>query len=93
MKRKIALYSLYGNGEYPKLVTDWVENDKDYTRLVEPVEVTFTERDHAEVVLEQIDALKIKRDGVRAEMGAKIAVIDEDIQKLMAIEHSTIDKT
>ena len=92
MKMKLALYSLYGKNVYAKECSDWIEGDNDYTRLTEPQDITFIERDHAEVVLEQVDVLKKRREEVRAEMGAKIAEIENDIQKLMAIEHSTTDE-
>jgi len=92
MKMTIALYSLYGSGEIPKEVTDYKENDPDYVRLTEPQEITFIEREHADVVLEKVDGLKIRREELRAEMGAKIALVDDQIQKLMAIEQSTTDE-
>ena len=86
MKRTLALYSLYGKNVHVQEYTDWIEGDNDYTRLTEPQDIIFIERDHAEVVLEQVDVLKKKREKVRAELGVKIAKIDDDIQKLMAIE-------
>ena len=92
MKITIALYSLYGTGEHPKEVDDWIEEDRDYVRLTEPQEVTFIDRNHADVVLEHVDALKHKRDQVRAELTEKVAKIDEKIQKLMAIEQSTTEE-
>ena len=91
MKVRMAIYSLYGSGEYPKLC-ERVENDKDYTRLTEPQEVTFIERDHTEIVLEQVDALKKKKKEIQAEMATRIAVVDDEIQKLMAIEYSATDE-
>ena len=93
MKRTIAIYQLYGSGEVFHQVDEYTEADKDYTRLTEPQEITFIERDHAKVVKDEVDRLKEKREKIRAELGAKIAQVEDDIQKLMAIEHSTTDET
>ena len=81
----IALYSLYGSGEHLKTVNDWVEEDEDYTRLTEPLEVTFTYLPDEVVVPGKIESLQAKADRVRANMMEQIASIEEEISKLRAI--------
>lgn len=86
MKRTIALYALYGKGEHVCESDDYRDSDKDWTRLTEPQEVTFVERDQVEVVTEKVAALQEKKTKLQAELGAKIAIVEDEIQKLMAIE-------
>ena len=93
MKQVIALYSLYGKGVHVREVNEWVDEDKDWTRLTEPQEVTFIERNHADVVLEQVEGLNEKKEKLQADVAAKVAAIEENIQRLMAIEYSPTDET
>ena len=65
----------------------------DWTRLTEPQEVTCIERNHADVVLEQVAGLKEKKEKLQADVAAKVAAIEENIQRLMAIEYSPTDET
>ena len=88
MKKTIAVYALYGKGEHACEFEDYRNEDKDWTILTEPQEVTFIERDHADVVLDKVGALEAKKTRLQAELGAKIAKVDDDIQKLMAIEYT-----
>ena len=74
-------------------MNEWVDEDKDWTRLTEPQEVTFIERDHADVVLEQVAGLKEKKEKIQADAAGKVAAIEENIQRLMAIEYSPTDET
>lgn len=92
MKITIAMYSLYNSTPSPQIVRDYIEDDPDYVRTTELQEITFIEREHADIVLEKVDALKGRQETLRAELGAKIAMYDREIQKLMAIEHSTTDE-
>lgn len=81
----IALYSLFGHGEHLKVVSEYVEEDEDYVRLTEPLEVQFVYLPDEVVVPEKINSLKIKIEDIRTRMTADIAAIEEQISKLQAI--------
>ena len=93
MKKTTAVYALNGHGEHIMECYDYLSEDKDWTILTEPQEVTFIERDHADVVLDKVDALKAKKTKLQADANRKIAVVDDEIQKLMAIEYSATDES
>ena len=87
MKKKLAIYALYGSGEHMKEVFDHIEEDKDYTRLTEAVEVEFTEREQAEVVKDKIEYYEGKKERVRLETNVELERIDEAIKQLLVIEY------
>ena len=58
MKKTIAVYALYGKGEHVCESDEYRNDDKDWTILTEPQEITFIERDHADIVLDKVDALE-----------------------------------
>jgi hypothetical protein len=84
-RHEIALYSLYGRGEHMKMVTVFTEDDEDYTRLTEPLEVQFAYLPDEVVVPGKIDSLQAQANRVRADMTRQLADIDEEINKLRAI--------
>ena len=92
MKKVVAVYALYGKCEHVCEAHEYRNDDKDWTMLTEPQEITFIERDHVDVVLDKVGALEAKKTKLQAELGAKIAKVEDDIQKLMAIEYSATDE-
>ena len=80
---RIALYETADNsGRYKHLgkVTDYMEDDKDYIRVSDIVEVDFNMISDAVIIPQKVNALKAKK----VIMGEKI---DKEISKLLAITH------
>lgn len=87
LKRSIAIYALYGGGQHIKEAHDFIENDKDYTRLTEIVDVEFVERSQVDVVAEKIEFFKKKKERAIAEHHVEVLEIEEAIKNLLVIEH------
>jgi hypothetical protein len=64
---------------YPRALADWVQ--------VGTAEITVTFMDHAQIVGGQIEALKEAKKKLQAETQAKLTAIDEQIGKLLCLEH------
>jgi hypothetical protein len=86
-KHEIALYALYGNGEHLKMVTDFTEEDEDWCRLTEPMEIQFTYLPDEVTVPGRIASIQCKIDEVRARTARDIASYEEEIKKLQAITY------
>ena len=87
MKKQLAIYSLYGHGQHIKEFSDYVEDDKDYTRLTEVVDVDFIEREQADVVKDKIEFFEGKKQRLRAEHNLEMDRVDEEIKQLLVIEY------
>ena len=87
-KHEIALYSLYGKSEHLKMVSDYIENDDDdWCRLTEPLEVQFTYLPDEVVVPAKIEGLEANITRIRAEAAENIARIEDQINSLRAITY------
>ena len=88
MKRKIALYTLYGSGDGNVHEADsWVEDDEDYTRVSKVVEVEFEPRDAGDIVVEQVKSINSRIEKIRVEAEVKVTTLEDRRNKLLAIEH------
>lgn len=87
MKKKVALYSLYGDGEYVEEHDAYRDKDKDWTRLTEIVEVDFTPRNAGDVVVEKVAGINERIEEIRVELETKISALEDRRDKLLAIEH------
>ena len=88
MKRKIALYTLYGSGDGDaNEVSSWIEEDEDYTRVSEVVEVEFEPRDAGDIVVEQVKSINSRIEKIRVEAEVKVTTLEDRRNKLLAIEH------
>ena len=84
---KIALGTLFDSNEAVFEWRDWMDEDSDYVRLSEVIEVEFTMLPKEEVVPKQVEKIDEYIAEVRAEMGAKVAKLEERKAKLLAITH------
>ena len=81
---KVALYkSQYSMSPYK--VSDWIEEDLDYVRISEIVEVEFDRLPSEEIVPRQVKQLDNEIEKIRVEMWQKIGVLEEQKSKLLAI--------
>jgi hypothetical protein len=83
---KIAQYKLY-SGHHIAEVTEWRENDKDYIRLSEPVEVEFVPLPPEITVPLQIAVLDAAEQELRAKFAEKLAELSERRATLLALTH------
>ena len=83
---KIALHEIANSsGRHPFLykVTDYQENNKEYIRISDIIEVDFVMIDDTVIIPQKVNALKAKK----VIMGKEI---DKEISKLLAITHDPI---
>ena len=85
---KIAMYILFGGAPQVKGVSEWFENDEDYIRVTDIIEVDFIDLPPEVTIPPQLAAIDKGIAVVRAEMGAKIAGLEEQRSKLQAITHT-----
>ena len=83
--KQVAIYSLYGRGEYVKEVADLTESDKDYTRLTEPVDVEMEELPEEVVHEGLITSCQARMDDARAKYLQHMALLDEEMANLRAL--------
>ena len=83
---KIALYDC-GYGESVWEVTDYCENDSDRTRTTEILDVEFVALPLEKVIPEKVARIDRGIEGLRAELGKKIARLEDEKAKLLAITH------
>lgn len=85
---KLALYTLYGGTRGSIHEADsWRDEDDDYTRITEVVEVEFEPRDAGEVVVEQVKCLDSMIEKIHAEAEMEVTTLEDRRDKLLAIEH------
>jgi hypothetical protein len=85
-KRKIALY----NTEYGTSIreaTNWIENDDEYVRVSEIVEVYIKPLIHEDITNKRVKMLKKQKRTIQAECEVKLQQIDVNISNLLAITH------
>jgi len=83
---KIALYSSYGSSyTHPQEAEGYYEDDPNYVRTSEIVEVEFTELEHATVVLAQVARVDHQIEDVRADLTRRVQDLEEERSKLLAI--------
>ena len=83
---KIAIYDC-GYGESVWEATDYRENDTDSTRITEILEVELVDLPPEIVVPEKVARIDRGIEGLRAELGEKIARLEDEKAKLLAITH------
>lgn len=84
---KIALSTLFNGSEIPREWDDWMDDDEDYIRTSEIVEIEFTPLPDEDVVPKKLAVINNQINQVRVEMGQKIAKLKEERSKLLAITH------
>jgi len=83
---KIALYDRsYGSEVWE--ATDYRENDIDSLRVTNIVDVEFVDLPPEKVIPEQVARIDRGIEGLRAELGKKIAWLEDEKAKLLAITH------
>ena len=83
---RIALYETTDSSaryQYLHEATDYMEDDKDYIRVSDIVEIDFVMIDDTVIIPQKVKALKAKK----VIMGKKI---DKEISKLLVITHDPI---
>lgn len=87
-----AVYvSKYG-GESVSEVRDWIETHDDYTRVSEPVDVTFTLLPRENVLKLRLACLDREIQSVRANAAKKVEGLEADKQRLMLITDESDEK-
>ena len=84
---KLALAELFGGGSSPREWNDRKENDIDYVRTSEIIDVEFTDLPDEIVVPAKVAVIDRGIEGLRAELGEKIARLEDEKAKLLAITH------
>ena len=89
IKVTVAQYvDKYGNEMVSDYEPDsWIENNKDYVRISEPVGVVFIPLSHETVLKLRLEALDQEIKSVRATAAATISNLEDQKQRLMAITH------
>jgi hypothetical protein len=72
---------------YIRTIGDFMENDSDYVRATEPLEVTFTPLSDEVIVEGRVKSLDAEIEKTRAEMSLKINDLKDQKQRLLAITH------
>ncbi len=83
----IAKYQLYSSTESIMEVSDYMEEDKDYVRLTEPLEVELIDLPAEVLVPMKIDSFNYRIKRHRDEANTKIEVLETAKAKLMALTH------
>ena len=92
--KTVALYSLYGSER--TLVQsyqvdcndeDYLENDPDWVRVSEPVEVVFALYPEEQTIGKKVDGINQRIEEKRAEMQMTISDLEEKRDKLLAITY------
>ena len=83
---KIAMYEFFGSQTIYE-VTQWRENDEDYIRLSKPVEVEFTKLPERVTVPLKVEAIQRTINAAREEFNERIAKLEFEKAKLLAIAH------
>jgi hypothetical protein len=90
LTKTVALYS----GKYHTAIFEvegWIEEHKEYVRVTEPVEVTFTPLPD-EVVLEgRVKAIDNEITKTRAELTQRINDLTDQKNRLLAITHEPVE--
>lgn len=84
-KITIALYSLYDHEPNIKIVDEWIEEDPDYTKCSNEVEVEFTLLSKEEVIPKIIKGLDSKISKIRGEAQVKVDAIEKRKSEILAI--------
>ena len=87
MKAEFAIYSL--NGGEPDIYEyfDWKEDDEDYVRCSDVVEVEIEEWPREKTIPLRAKGFDARIERVRAEMNEKINRLEDEKAKLLAITH------
>jgi hypothetical protein len=84
---QVALASLFNGSDSAREWDDWMEDDGDYIRTSEVMEIEFVLLLDEVVVPKQIERLDAAIDTVRSEMLTKIGYLEDTKAKLLAITH------
>ena len=85
----VALYlSKYGTHTVNKFDC-WIDEDSDYVRVSEPMEITLTPLDDETVLKARVDSIDNQIETVRAELTRKVNDLTDQKQRLLAITHET----
>ncbi len=87
MKAKFAIWSLNGNEPDIYQWFEWKDNDDDYVRCSDVVEVEIEEWPKEKTTPEIVKSYDKRIERVRAEMGEKISRLEDEKAKLLAITH------
>ena len=83
---KIAQYKLYGTTHIHEC-EDYLEDDAAWIRLTEPLEVEFIDLSTAVTTPLQIDFINKSIKKLRDEMAEKVARLEDEKAKLLALTH------
>ena len=87
IKEKLAAFiASYGT---TIITIEWAENDSDYTRISEYVEVEFPPLANEEVLKNQIATIDKKIETVKQESIDLINQLQQKKQELLALEHTS----
>lgn len=84
---KIAKYKLFGSITRVDCWDDFMEADKDYVRMSEVIEVEFVDLSPEVTIPPQIECIDAGIAKLRAEVAEKIARLEDEKSKLLAITH------
>lgn len=89
MKLKVAAYQTQYNS-FSVIVTEengecWADENPDYVRVTESIEVDFKEFSHDSVVSDQLKSLDAQEQKARADFAVALMNIDDRRQKLLAL--------
>ena len=85
-KRLAAFITNYGT---TIVSVDWAENDQNYTRISDYVEVEFPPLENEEVLKNQIATIDRKIETVKQESIDLINQLQQKKQELLALEHTS----
>ena len=83
---KIALYKTIGGSILVNDACDWIENDNDYIRFTEVIDIDFVDLPKEEVVPKQVQQIENRITEARVKFHQAIEVLEEQKSKLLAIE-------
>lgn len=86
---ELALYSLYGGeAHHLRIATDRIEEDTDWCRLTEKIEINFELLSETITTPLQIEAINNKIKLEKSDTAERVAILEERIRTLQAITHN-----
>ncbi len=93
LTREVALYCSKNGYLAVQHTGGWMDNDDDYVRISEPLEVTFTALSDEVVLASRVDAIDEEIKITRAKFTKTLDDLKDQKQRLLAITYSVTDES
>lgn len=87
LTQRVALYRMKYGTLRVNAIEDWIEDDADYIRVSDPVDVTFHPIPDDEILAARVSKIDREIETVRAELTRRVNELTDEKQRLLAITH------